>query len=564
MQYKIVVNDSAYESWEIYNADTLEILGEDCKTFQPTLLKLFNTDIFEIEPAPKILHSCIRSATHIPGVLVLENNRTYGKNSNKLLYKCIPDDKRLPAFLIPYEIKKGQFIKKQLNRYVTFKYHSWDSKHPYGTTMQNIGDVSTLDTFYEYQLYCKSLNASIQDLTKATRDALRKKDHNQYIQSIIDHNKLDDRRNQYVFTVDSASTQDYDDAIGIKVIDDFTSVLSVYISNVTLWIEELGLWNSLSKRIATIYLPDRKRPMLPNVLSECLCSLQEKETRFAFTMDVTICNSHITNVEFVNSIVMIDKNYHYEESSLIACESYKRILKLIQCMQDKYQYVNNVQNSYDVVTYCMILMNYESAKRMNHHNNGIYRSAVCKSDTKIPEHLPREVYKFLNNWTNSSGQYVLNKTGAHDLLELECYLHITSPIRRLVDMLNIIQFQKNENIINVSPKADAFYSEWTNQMDYINTTMRAIRKVQTDCDLLHMCMKDPEVFNRDYNGYVFDKLVRNDKLFQYMVYLPDIKMVARITSRVEKDDYTSSKFRIYVFRDEARLKKKIRLQLLED
>jgi exoribonuclease II len=66
--------------------------------------------------------------------------------------------------------------------------------------------------------------------------------------------------------------------------------LSIYISNVTIWMDILNLWNSFSQRISTIYLPDKKRPMLPTILSECLCSLQENLTRIAFVMDIFIQN----------------------------------------------------------------------------------------------------------------------------------------------------------------------------------------------------------------------------------------------------------------------------------
>ena len=55
-----------------------------------------------------------------------------------------------------------------------------------------------------------------------------------------------------------------------------------------LWMEELDLWNSFSERISTIYLPDRKRPMMPLALSNCVCSLCEnEETRLAFGIDIT-------------------------------------------------------------------------------------------------------------------------------------------------------------------------------------------------------------------------------------------------------------------------------------
>ena len=64
--------------------------------------------------------------------------------------------------------------------------------------------------------------------------------------------------------------------------------VSIYIANVFLWLETLDLWKTFSHRVATIYLPDRKRPMLPTVLSDTLCSLQENQNRFALAMDIYI------------------------------------------------------------------------------------------------------------------------------------------------------------------------------------------------------------------------------------------------------------------------------------
>ena len=67
--------------------------------------------------------------------------------------------------MIPYQIRLG-FNKKQYNKYVVFKYNHWKSKHPQGMIVQVIGEVTNLSNFYEYQLYCKSLYASIQNFNK--------------------------------------------------------------------------------------------------------------------------------------------------------------------------------------------------------------------------------------------------------------------------------------------------------------------------------------------------------------------------------------------------------------
>ena len=47
--------------------------------------------------------------------------------------------------------------------------------------------------------------------------------------------------------------------------------------------------------------------------------------------------------------------------------------------------------------------------------------------------------------------------------------------------------------------------------------MRSIRKVQNDCSLLKLCFDNKELMNVYHNGFIFDKLVRNDGLFQYII-----------------------------------------------
>ena len=86
--------------------------------------------------------------------------------------------------------------------------------------------------------------------------------------------------------------------------------------------------------------------------------------------------------------------------------------------------------------------------------------------------------------------------------------------------------------------------------------------VQSDCNLLDLCSNNPKICEKEYDGYVFDKIIRNDGLYQYIVYLSELKMASRITIRCDLDDYSVNKFKIFVFNDESSLKKKIRLYLL--
>jgi exoribonuclease R len=213
----------------------------------------------------------------------------------------------------------------------------------------------------------------------------------------------------------------------------------------------------------------------------------------------------------------------------------------------------------------MILMNYHCAKELIKHKTGVFRSTIIKREFSVPDTLPEEVGKFIKIWNSASGQYIDGSEivdTRHELLDVDAYIHITSPIRRLVDLLNMIKFQSTLGVIHLTENADNFYAKWLNEIDYINTTMRSIRKVQCDCSLLDLCNNSPQIMEKDYDGYLFDKIYRNDGLYQYVVFLPELKLSSRITLREDVDNFSSKKFKLYIFNDEEKFKRKIRLHLL--
>jgi exoribonuclease R len=569
MTYKIHIHDRNYTTWDIFETvqfQKVELL------INPIQEKMFSNDVFNVQNNKiHILHSTIRTTKDIPGVLIISGNKTYGRNKKgKLLYKCIPDDMRIPAFLVPYEIKHVGFSKVYINLYISFTFSEWVDKHPMAIISKVIGPVNVLDNFYEYQLYCKSLNASIQKFQKATTSALENKSHDLFIESIQSkYPSIQDRTNNwYIFTIDPPNSLDLDDAFSIRPFEENGYQLTIYISNVTIWMDVLNVWEAFSRRISTIYLPDKKRPMLPTLLSDSLCSLQSDTTRIAFYMDIFINNGEIININYGNCFIKVAKNYSYEQPELLTDVNYQVLLSVTRSLTKKYKYINSIKNSHDVVSYLMVLMNCRCAENLIKHNTGIFRSTMIKRSVNIPNHIPEEVSKFIKIWNSSTGQYINGhdiideKNRRHELLDMDAYIHITSPIRRLVDLLNIIQFQEVTGLISLSENASKFYNNWLNDLEYINTTMRSIRKVQCDCTLLDICSNQPNVMEKEYNGYIFDKISRTDGLFQFIVFLPDLKMSSRITTRENLENFESKKFKLFIFHDEEKFKRKIRLQLL--
>lgn len=569
-EIKILISDKNYTSWEFHCHETNVVLNsEDCpvlKTINPSIDKLFSRDVLIIEnDTHRVIKSYVKSAISMAGVLMLENNKTFGRTANKkrLLYKCIPDDKHVPPFLIPYDVKVG-FSKVQKNKYVVFKFDSWTEKHPYGLLMDTLGDVDNVEVFYEYQLYCKSLHVSLTDFTNKTRQELNKKTTEEYVEQILKNPdfQIEDRRNRHVFTIDPRTSTDFDDGYGIETLENGEHRISIYIANVYLWLETLGLWDSFSKRVATIYLPDRRRPMLPTILSDTLCSLQEKQSRFAFVMDFIIGSDGHRDVQYKNVLINVHKNYSYEEPELYDNENYNKLLEISKRMNP------NVSDSHDVVAHWMVFMNMHTAGLLYQENSGVFRSVnyinpVVNSIKGIDE----DTVRVIQSWNNTIGQYVAfdgNMNVKHDFMKSKSYIHITSPIRRLVDLLNqIILFDRKKMITSISAGSEAFLKRWLGELDYLNTSMRSIRKVQTDCALLDRCFRDPDIMEKEYTGVLFDKMIRDNFILSYMVYLKELKMLSRINIIVDVENYSSRKFKLYLFQNEEKTKKKIRLQLMD-
>lgn len=560
--YKIYITKGDYSEWFWYDDSNLLLVNERDISVNPLEYKLFNNDV--IDKDKNLIFSQIRTDKYIAGILLL-SGKTYGRSKNgKLKYKCVPNDPKLPRFLIPYEIKNTGFNKNILNKFVIFKFKDWDEKHPNGDLLNTLGEINDLTAYYEYQLYCKNLCISIKEFTNEVTKKMKNKSEKEYINTLISNNKnIEKRFDYYVFSIDPKLTNDIDDAMSIK-----DNKISVYIANVPLLIEFYELWNSFSERISTIYLPDRKRPMLPTLLSENLCSLLENETRIVFCMDIHLNNTNddVENITFSNAFVKINKNYRYDDDDYVKNSDYIQIIEICRILCRKYKYIKEVKDSHDLVAFLMIMMNYESAKRMIEFKDGIYRTLKLKEDNQLHnKNIPDDIYNFIRIWQSSSGVYTnYEDREAHDLMaaSIEDYLHITSPIRRLVDLLNMMKLQTYLGLNKLSEDGEIFYKNWINRLDYINTTMRAIRKVQNDCSILAECTNNPELLKEKYDGYIFDKIDWSNQFKQYTVYIPKIKLLIRINVKDELNNFTKHKFKLYLFEDGITLKRKIRGELL--
>ena len=558
MSYKIHIQDSNYSNWEAYKLPSNNLVVLD---INPLNKKILSGDVIDQDGA--VLSSPIRVTKNLAGILILKG-KTYGRpktSSSKFYYKCIPNDKRLPAFLVPYENKLSSFSKAITNKYILFKYDNWDLKHPIGLLNNCIGDVNNLSAFYEYQLHCKDLVKPIKEFTNAVKKANLEFGKNIYNNLLKTYPNIIDRRNRYIISIDPDGSADLDDAFSLN-----GDIISIYVANVPVLLDYFNLWDSFSERISTIYLPDRKCPMLPNLLAENLCSLLENQERIAFCLDITVSDGDITNVEFYNTLIKVTKNYVYNEEKLNFDKIYNNVFDIVVKLNKKNKYMREIIDSHHVIAYLMLLMNVKCADKLENFETGIYRSIKLKETNLIqPNNIPSDIYDFIKIWQTASGKYTNFKENiGHQLINsgLDNYVHITSPIRRLVDLLNMLKLQDTLKLFKHSSRALEFYNYWENQLEYINTTMRAIRKIQTDCTILNLCSSDLTILETIYDGYVFDKIERQDKLNQYTVYIPIIKIFSRVNIKDDLQNFTCCKFKLYLIEDGTTMKRKIRAEII--
>jgi exoribonuclease R len=280
----------------------------------------------------------------------------------------------------------------------------------------------------------------------------------------------------------------------------------------------LNLWESFTTRIATLYLPDKKRSMLPHSLSQ-LCSLNEGQQRICLVMDYNLDTQKST---FCVCGVKVKKNYIYTDE--IVDKDYTELVTRL-----------SVKKPNDLVSKLMILFNTQTAQLMKQYKNGIYKNVTHDYDFMKNQASGYELYSDENN-----------------------YMHITSPIRRLIDILNMTQLTINLGLFSLT-NAEVFHKKWIQQLDYMNLCFKNIKKVQNQCNLLSIFESQK---HKVFKGYVYDKIVRSDNKFKYQVHIYDININYDLTILDDLDsrDYM---FKLYVFHDEAKLKKKVKLQLID-
>lgn len=130
-----------------------------------------------------------------------------------------------------------------------------------------------------------------------------------------------DLRGLPIFTIDSASTKDIDDAISLTRTPEGGFELGVHIADVSHYVRPgTETDNEAFRRATSVYYADQVVPMLPKALSNGICSLNEGELRLAFSCLMRLDNNgELTDYRFVKSVIRSRvKGVYSEINALLA------------------------------------------------------------------------------------------------------------------------------------------------------------------------------------------------------------------------------------------------------
>jgi len=138
-----------------------------------------------------------------------------------------------------------------------------------------------------------------------------------------------DLRSRTVITIDGASSKDLDDGVSVEKLENGNYLLGVHIADVSHYVDADGFLDKEAlKRGNSVYLLNHVVPMLPKVLSNGICSLNEGEDRLTLTCDMEIDdNGNLVNHEIYESMIRSKARMVYEDVSDIVENGDKLLIK---------------------------------------------------------------------------------------------------------------------------------------------------------------------------------------------------------------------------------------------
>lgn len=228
-------------------------------------------------------------------------------HKNKRFTFVIPDSNKIP---VDFYIKGG--LDANDEQKVLVELLSWEpgTKSPKAEIIEVIGSSGENNAEMNSIMYEYGLPNNFPLIVEAEAELINL----EISQSEID--KRRDMRSVATFTIDPVDAKDFDDALSVEIIDDDLIEVGIHIADVSHYIKEGGIIDEEAiKRATSVYLVDRCIPMLPERLSNGVCSLRPNEDKLCFSVVVKLNKKgDILDKWFGKTVIHSDRRFTYEEA----------------------------------------------------------------------------------------------------------------------------------------------------------------------------------------------------------------------------------------------------------
>ncbi|MEA3316801.1 MAG: ribonuclease R, partial [Bacteroidota bacterium] len=285
-----------------------EDMKDDIFVSQSNLNQALNGDLVKVylyaqkkseKPKGEVVEILERSKKNIIGIIEISENYAFVVSPKKQM----PYD----IFVPPNKLNKAKHGQKVIVRIT-----HWPKKfkNPFGEIVEVLGDSGNNETemhaiLAEYDLPIK-FEENIEKAANKISDKITKED-------IAERR---DFRNITTITIDPEDAKDFDDALSLKKLENGNFEIGIHIADVSHYIKKDSILDQEAyERGTSVYLVDRVIPMLPESLSNGICSLRPNEDKLCFSAVFEIDeNINIRKEWFGRTIINSDRRFTYEEA----------------------------------------------------------------------------------------------------------------------------------------------------------------------------------------------------------------------------------------------------------
>ncbi|MDR0681366.1 MAG: ribonuclease R [Dysgonamonadaceae bacterium] len=254
------------------------------------------------EPEAEVIEILRRVKNTFVGVLEVAKYYAYLIVDSKILANDI--------FIPKEKLKGGKSGQKAIVRII-----EWPdkAKNPIGEVLDVLGDTGNQHTemhaiLAEYGLPYKYPESVVRVAKKIPAEITQE-----------EINAREDFRETMTFTIDPKDAKDFDDALSVKKLPNKLWEIGVHIADVTYYVKEgSSVDREAAERATSVYLVDRTIPMLPEILSNALCSLRPNEDKLCFSIIFEMNDAaEIKNYRIKRTVINSNRRFTYEEAQQI-------------------------------------------------------------------------------------------------------------------------------------------------------------------------------------------------------------------------------------------------------